>query len=76
MQLGARSGAIPARANAFDVPSDALLARAAESGWIAVIRPDRTVLHDGPAKRTARVVREAIALLDGSHPSFPVQGDA
>jgi 3-(3-hydroxy-phenyl)propionate hydroxylase len=76
MQLGARSGAIPARANAFDVPSDALLSRAAESGWIAVIRPDRTVLHDGPAKRTARVVREAIALLDGSHPSFPMQGDA
>lgn len=75
MQLGARSGEVPARANAFHVPDDASLARAAESGWVAVIRPDRTVLHDGPAKRTARVVREALALLDGSHPSSLSQGD-
>jgi 3-(3-hydroxy-phenyl)propionate hydroxylase len=66
LQLGARSGVVPMRANAFDVPGDALLASAAEAGWVAVVRPDRAVLHDGPAKRTVRVVRDAISTLERS----------
>ena len=31
--------------------------------WCAVVRPDRTVLHDGPATEIESVVREAIAVL-------------
>jgi 3-(3-hydroxy-phenyl)propionate hydroxylase len=72
VQLGARSGVAPSRANAFEVPSDALLASAAEAGWVVVVRPDRTVLHDGPAKRAARIVRDAIAILDRWSP-LPVR---
>ena len=32
-------------------------------GWCAVVRPDRTILHDGPAADAERIVSEAIALL-------------
>ncbi|ARL07194.1 3-(3-hydroxyphenyl)propionate hydroxylase [Burkholderia pseudomallei] len=32
-------------------------------GWAAVIRPDRTVIHDGPATEVSRLVRESLALL-------------
>jgi 3-(3-hydroxy-phenyl)propionate hydroxylase len=34
------------------------------AGWIAVTRPDRAVLHDGPAHAADRLVRESLALLD------------
>lgn len=43
--------------------TDALVPKTAPVGWIAVVRPDRTVLHDGPATRLDAVVREALALL-------------
>ena len=33
------------------------------SGWAAVVRPDRTVLHDGPAAEVDRLVRESLALM-------------
>ncbi len=36
---------------------------AAPLGWVAVVRPDRTVLHDGPAREADRLVRESLALL-------------
>jgi 3-(3-hydroxy-phenyl)propionate hydroxylase len=32
-------------------------------GWAAVVRPDRTVLHDGPVTEADRLVRESLALL-------------
>jgi 3-(3-hydroxy-phenyl)propionate hydroxylase len=32
--------------------------------WIAVVRPDRAVLHDGPARDADRLLRESLALLD------------
>lgn len=32
-------------------------------GWVAVVRPDRTVLHEGPAAEAGRLVRESLALL-------------
>jgi 3-(3-hydroxy-phenyl)propionate hydroxylase len=35
--------------------------------WCAVVRPDRTVLHDGPAAEADRIVREAMALLATTH---------
>lgn len=30
-------------------------------GWAAVVRPDRTVLHDGPAAEVGRIVSESLA---------------
>ena len=32
-------------------------------GWVAVLRPDRTILHDGPIADTNRLVRESLDLL-------------
>lgn len=43
--------------------SGRLLPGGAPFGWIAVVRPDRTILHAGPARDAARVVREAAAIL-------------
>jgi 3-(3-hydroxy-phenyl)propionate hydroxylase len=31
-------------------------------GWIAIVRPDRTVMHDGPAAAAAAMLRESIDL--------------
>ncbi len=39
------------------------MSNAARYGWAAVVRPDRTVLHDGPAAEADRLVRESLALL-------------
>ncbi len=35
----------------------------ASVGWAALIRPDRTILHDGPATQVNRLVRETLELL-------------
>jgi 3-(3-hydroxy-phenyl)propionate hydroxylase len=32
-------------------------------GWVAVVRPDKTIIHDGPATDANRIVRESLALL-------------
>ncbi|MGB5695096.1 MAG: bifunctional 3-(3-hydroxy-phenyl)propionate/3-hydroxycinnamic acid hydroxylase [Polyangiales bacterium] len=40
-------------------------------GWSAIVRPDRTVLHDGPATEAPRLIREALDLLGAPRaPSF------
>jgi 3-(3-hydroxy-phenyl)propionate hydroxylase len=36
---------------------------AAPYGWCVVVRPDRTILHDGPAEDAERLVRESLELL-------------
>ena len=46
-------------------------------GWAAIIRPDRTVLHDGPCANASTLVREALALMgapvfDAGTASVPV----
>ncbi len=43
--------------------SGVFLPGAAPFGWAAVVRPDRTVLHDGPAAEADRLVRESLILL-------------
>ncbi|ATB41327.1 3-(3-hydroxyphenyl)propionate hydroxylase [Cystobacter fuscus] len=42
---------------------EALIPGAAPFGWAALVRPDRTVLHDGPVSEVNRLVREALVLL-------------
>ncbi len=39
------------------------LPRVAPLGWAAVVRPDRVVIHDGPADDATRLVAESMALL-------------
>jgi 3-(3-hydroxy-phenyl)propionate hydroxylase len=43
--------------------TDSLVPGAAPVGWVAVVRPDRTVLHDGPLANAGAIVRESLALL-------------
>ena len=50
-------------ARAWEDLSGCLVPGAAPVGWLAVVRPDRTVLVDGPASEASRVVSEAMALL-------------
>lgn len=35
----------------------------APMGWAAVLRPDRTILHDGPVAEASRLVRDSLDLL-------------
>ncbi len=35
----------------------------AERGWCLVVRPDRTVMHDGPLEEAERLVTESLTLL-------------
>lgn len=44
-------------------------ARSAPSGWIAMVRPDRALLHDGPARDADQIIREALAALDADRPA-------
>jgi 3-(3-hydroxy-phenyl)propionate hydroxylase len=39
------------------------LPRAAPFGWAAVVRPDKTILNDGPSGQADRLVRESLTLL-------------
>jgi 3-(3-hydroxy-phenyl)propionate hydroxylase len=40
-----------------------LITGAAPHGWCLVVRPDRTVMHDGPLADADRLVKESLALL-------------
>lgn len=40
-----------------------LVPAAAPVGWVAVVRPDRTVMHDGPATAAADLLTRALSLL-------------
>lgn len=63
VQIGAHSGVLPARANAYLPDGPGPFTHAIDAGRVAVVRPDRFVLHDGPSQHSARVVRESLALL-------------
>ncbi|KWH08624.1 3-(3-hydroxyphenyl)propionate hydroxylase [Burkholderia territorii] len=39
------------------------LPRFAPLGWIAVVRPDKTIVHDGPVADADRIVHESLTLL-------------
>jgi 3-(3-hydroxy-phenyl)propionate hydroxylase len=54
---------------AFEDLDAALVGSKAPEGWVAFVRPDRIVLHDGPVAQSARIVRESLALLGGAAPT-------
>jgi 3-(3-hydroxy-phenyl)propionate hydroxylase len=41
----------------------ALIPSVVPTGWIATIRPDKTVLHDGHASRARAILRDSMALM-------------
>ncbi|HJV53865.1 MAG TPA: bifunctional 3-(3-hydroxy-phenyl)propionate/3-hydroxycinnamic acid hydroxylase [Noviherbaspirillum sp.] len=53
--------------NAWEDMTDALVPGAAPVGWVAVVRPDRTVLHDGPVEQVDAIVSQSLALLGQPH---------
>jgi 3-(3-hydroxy-phenyl)propionate hydroxylase len=56
------------RAGALEATCEILDSESVPSGvrkdWCVVVRPDRTILHDGRAVHADRIAREALALLD------------
>ena len=75
-----RKGALTPRtcpAPHFEDLASALVPSFAPVGWAAIVRPDRTVLHDGPIESASTLVWEALELLgvaafDAHTPSIPV----
>lgn len=59
--------------HAYEDLSGALVPGTAPYGWCAVVRPDRTILHDGPIGEVDRVVHEAVALLVPQQPAPSTQ---
>ncbi|WP_428309183.1 bifunctional 3-(3-hydroxy-phenyl)propionate/3-hydroxycinnamic acid hydroxylase [Hydrocarboniphaga sp.] len=53
----------------FEDMDNRLVPGGAPYGWCAVVRPDRTILHDGPVDNADRIVRESLALLGNSRPT-------
>jgi 3-(3-hydroxy-phenyl)propionate hydroxylase len=41
-------------------------------GWVVMVRPDRTILHDGPIAAVNQLVRESLALLETTTGEFEV----
>ncbi len=54
---------------AWEDMTDALVAGAAPVGWVAAVRPDRVVLHDGPLANVGAIVRESIGVLGCPSPA-------
>jgi len=54
---------------AWEDMTDSLVPGAAPPGWVAVVRPDRVVLNDGPARDSAMLIEQALALLGPSCPA-------
>ena len=49
--------------DAYEDLTGTLVPEAVPFGWAAVIRPDRTIMHDGSATEAARLIRESRSLL-------------
>ncbi|SFV11057.1 bifunctional 3-(3-hydroxy-phenyl)propionate/3-hydroxycinnamic acid hydroxylase [Pseudoduganella namucuonensis] len=56
-------------AGALEDMSDTLVPGAAPVGWVAAVRPDCVVLHDGPLAGVDAMVRETLALLGRTAPA-------
>lgn len=63
LQICQRGETLHRGPRAFEDLDNRLVPGAAPYGWCAVVRPDRTILHDGPIADVDRLVRESLALL-------------
>lgn len=63
LQITPRGRPVSAPADAWEDLTGTLLPGAAPPGWVAIVRPDRTVLIDGPAADAARLVANALQRL-------------
>jgi 3-(3-hydroxy-phenyl)propionate hydroxylase len=56
-------GQVGRKAHSWEDMTDVLVPGAAPVGWAAVVRPDRTVVHDGPIGDIDTIVSRSLALL-------------
>jgi 3-(3-hydroxy-phenyl)propionate hydroxylase len=63
VQMTPRGRPVDAPAAAWEDLTGTLLPGAAPPGWVAIVRPDRTVLIDGPVADAARLVADALQRL-------------
>lgn len=61
-----RGSQSPGSPDSFEDLDNRLIPGGAPCGWCAVVRPDRTILHDGPVADAERIVCESLALLEGT----------
>ena len=64
VQICQRGETVHRSGRAFEDMDNHLVPGGAPYGWCAVVRPDRTILHDGPIGEADRIVHESLALLD------------
>jgi 3-(3-hydroxy-phenyl)propionate hydroxylase len=57
------------RHGAFEDLDGTFMPGVAPFGWAAIVRPDRTVLHDGPVEEVDRLIRESLALMGAPSPA-------
>jgi 3-(3-hydroxy-phenyl)propionate hydroxylase len=69
LQIVARGRPAAVPVGAWEDLQGTLLPGAAPVGWAAIVRPDRTVLIDGPASEAATLVQRALALLGSAVPA-------
>lgn len=67
-QLAMRSQVLHRTAEACEDVGEQLLPQVSPFGWLAVVRPDHTVLHDGPVEDAPRLVQETLQLLTTTRP--------
>jgi 3-(3-hydroxy-phenyl)propionate hydroxylase len=51
------------RDGSFEDLDGTFMPGAAPFGWAAIVRPDRTIVHDGPVTEVDRLVRESLGLM-------------
>lgn len=62
LQIGLRGQPVSGTSAFAEDLSDALVP-GIPRGWLAVVRPDRVVMHDGPAKHAAAITNDCLRLL-------------
>lgn len=64
LQIGLR-GQKPASETAFAEDLSNNLVPGIPRGWVAVVRPDRVIMHDSPAGQAVKMVNECMRMLNG-----------
>jgi 3-(3-hydroxy-phenyl)propionate hydroxylase len=63
VNISHRGQQIGARASAWEDLHGTFLPGAVPYGWVAVVRPDKTIMNDGPIADADRIVQESLTLL-------------
>lgn len=63
VNISHRGQQLDARASAWEDLHGTFLPGAVPYGWVAVVRPDKTIMNDGPAADVNRILQESLMLL-------------